>query len=115
MKIDALLAVPAVLAELGARLAALRVQRNLTQAELAARAGLAKRTLERLETGHSVQLDSFVRLCRALELSDRLDALLPPEQASPLAQLQLRRPRRRRASGRRAAPATQPWTWDDRS
>jgi len=38
-----------VLAELGGRLARIRLDRNLTQAQLAEQAGVSKRTIERLE------------------------------------------------------------------
>lgn len=41
----------AVLGELGRRLAQVRLGKNLTQAQLAAKAGVSKRTVERLEVG----------------------------------------------------------------
>lgn len=41
----------AVLRELGRRLAQVRLGKNLTQAQLAAKAGVSKRTVERLEVG----------------------------------------------------------------
>jgi transcriptional regulator with XRE-family HTH domain len=117
MKIDQSLPDDAVLRELGGRLAAARLARNLTQTELAAEAGVAKRTLERLEAGQvATQLSGFVRVCRALGLLDRLEALLPVATSSPLAELELKGRRRQRASGgqggkrRKAAP---PWSWGD--
>ncbi len=48
-----------VLAELGRRLARYRLDRNLSQAELARSAGVSKRTVERLESGASSQLGNF--------------------------------------------------------
>ncbi|MCP5228294.1 helix-turn-helix transcriptional regulator [Accumulibacter sp.] len=105
----------AVIHELGQRLAAARLARNLTQATLAEEAGVAKRTLERLESGESAtQLSGFIRVCRALGLLERLDALLPESAASPIAQLQLHGRKRQRASGRRPVAAkAQPWTWGE--
>jgi transcriptional regulator with XRE-family HTH domain len=41
----------ALLQELGQRIARLRLERNLTQPQLAEQAGISKRTLERLESG----------------------------------------------------------------
>ena len=41
----------AVLTELGGRLTRLRLERNLTQAQLAEQAGVSKRTVQRLESG----------------------------------------------------------------
>ena len=41
----------AVLAELGERLTQIRLERNLTQVQLAVEAGVAKSTVQRLEAG----------------------------------------------------------------
>ncbi|WP_295430737.1 helix-turn-helix transcriptional regulator [uncultured Thiodictyon sp.] len=118
MKITAQLTDTAILRELGARLAATRLERNLTQAALAEQAGVSKRTLERLESGEvATQLSGFVRVCRALDLAERLDLLVPEPVPSPLAQMKLQGRQRQRASGKRAAgtrgaadgPGT--WTW----
>lgn len=115
MIIDNAAADAAVLQELGQRLAAARLARNLTQVELAAEAGVSKRTLERLETGQAAtQLSGFVRVCRALRLLDRLDALVPAAAAaSPLVELERQGKRRRRASGSKAQQPRKPWTWGE--
>lgn len=114
MKISESLPDDAVLRELGARLAAVRLARNLTQTELAAAAGLSKRTLERLEAGQvATQLSGFVRVCRALGLLDRLEVLLPAAATSPLAELERQGRRRQRASGRTGRKPGAPWSWGD--
>ena len=115
MIIDNSLADAAVLQELGQRLAAARLARNLTQAELAVEAGVSKRTLERLETGQAAtQLSGFVRVCRALKLLERLDAMVPAAAAaSPLVELEREGKRRRRASGSKAQQPRKPWTWGE--
>ena len=104
-----------MLEAIGRRLEAIRLNRNQTQAQLATQAGVSKRTIERLESGAvAVQLSGFVRVCRALELLDRLDAFLPEPVVSPIALLKLRGRTRRRASGRPApAPSAMAWTWRD--
>lgn len=51
----------AVLAELGDRLSRRRLQRNLTQAQLAREAGVSKRTVIRLERGESSQVTNLIR------------------------------------------------------
>jgi transcriptional regulator with XRE-family HTH domain len=53
MKITSTLTDDAVLAEIGERLCARRLELQLTQAVVAEQAGIAKRTLERMESGHS--------------------------------------------------------------
>jgi transcriptional regulator with XRE-family HTH domain len=105
----------AVLSELGARLATVRLERNLTQAALAEQAGVSKRTIERLESGEvATHLSGFVRVCRALELLDRFELLVPESVASPIAQLKLQGRKRRRASGEKGARSKpKPWTWSE--
>ena len=101
-----------LLRELGARLARMRLERNLTQAQLAMEAGISKRTVERIERGEAAaQLSGFLRLCRALELIERIDSLFLP---SPVEQLRLRGKVRRRASTPRGAvEEAKPWTWGE--
>ncbi len=102
----------AILEELGRRLAQVRLDRNLTQGDLANAAGLSKRTVERSETGGSIQLSSFIRLLRALGIAQNFDQLLPPLLASPMEQLKLRGKERRRASSRKQATQTpSEWSW----
>jgi transcriptional regulator with XRE-family HTH domain len=100
----------AVLAELGSRLGAVRLARNLTQAELAKEAGISKRTLERIEAGQSAQLTSFIRVLRALDLLERLELLLPPVQPGPMDLLRHGGKPPQRASGR-GSGSPEPWTW----
>ena len=115
MKITHLLSDDALLQEIGRRLASERLAQNLTQAALAERAGVAKRTVERVESGAvATQLSGFLRVCRALGLIEGLEALVPESVASPIAQLKLRGRQRQRAS----KPATgnagkTKWTWGD--
>jgi len=105
----------AVLGELGARLAKARLERNLTQAQLAAQAGVSKNTVQRLESGSvATQLSGFIRVCRLLDLVERFDLLVPEPVTSPVEQLKLRGRKRQRASaGRRAKAAAKKWQWGD--
>jgi transcriptional regulator with XRE-family HTH domain len=112
-----------ILNELGARLAHARLERNLTQAQLATQAGISKRTLERLESGHGgMQVASLVRVCRVLGLLEHFELLLPEPTPSPMMQLKQRGRQRRRASGVTPPPFGQvseapqsPWTWGDKA
>ena len=105
----------AILVELGQRLTQARLARNLKQEDLALAAGLSKRTVERAETGRSVQLSNFIRALRGLELAQNLDQLIPDSGPSPIAQLKLRKKERHRASSpREPLPAPNPWTWGDK-
>ncbi len=116
MKIDELRSDQSVLKEIGERIAAIRLNRNLTQADLADEAGVSKRTVERLESGHSVQIANLIRLFRSLGLLERLEVLFPESVASPVAQLKLQRKKRRRASAKRASDSPGiGWKWGDES
>jgi transcriptional regulator with XRE-family HTH domain len=99
MKIIPTLSDQAILTELGARLTRLRLDRNLTQAEVAKQAGVAKRTVERIESGGGAQLANIIRICRVLDIVASLDQLIPVPTASPLAMLALEGGKRKRASG----------------
>lgn len=116
MRIHSTLTDAAVLHELGSRFTQLRLDRNLTQADLAARAGVGRATVQRLEAGESVQLTRFLRVLRALDALDGLDELVPEPGPSPMQLLQHAGRRRRRAGRPRAGTgpsADEPWTWAD--
>jgi transcriptional regulator with XRE-family HTH domain len=118
MHVNELMTDAAVLAELGRRLTRHRLERDWTQSELAARAGIGQATVQRAERGESVQMTSMVKLLRALELLEGLDAAIPESIVSPIARLEReRRPTRRRARASRPAAVQpkdavdRPWTW----
>jgi transcriptional regulator with XRE-family HTH domain len=116
MIIGAHLTDDAVLGELGQRLSRLRLERNLSQAQLGEEAGVGRRTLQRLEAGEPVQLSSLIRVLRVLGLLESLDRLVSKPTPSPLERLQLagreRRRARRRGAGR-AEDRAGPWKWGD--
>jgi transcriptional regulator with XRE-family HTH domain len=112
MKITNQMTDPALLQVLGERLARARIDLNLTQAALAEASGVAKRTIERLESGEAAtQLSGFLRVCRALGLLERFELLLPEPLPSPMAQLKHQGRKRQRASSLKAPPAARKWTW----
>lgn len=109
----------AILKELGERLVRHRLNRNQTQAAVAREAGVARRTVSKVENGHVVDTRNLVRIMRALDLLDGLDALIAQPRISPVALAEARGRVRERASGRRAPAAREdeadkePWTWPD--
>lgn len=80
----------------------LRLDQNITQEQLAERAGLGRATISRIEKGQSVSLLTLIQLLRALNRLDLLDAFqsVTPE-ISPLQMLKEQEPPRYRASGKR--------------
>jgi transcriptional regulator with XRE-family HTH domain len=104
----------AILAEIGHRLGRRRVALELTQADLAREAGVAKRTVERIEAGASTQLATLIRMLRVLELFGTLEQLIPEPGPSPMELLKLRGKERQRASSKRHAKAAEKeWSWGD--
>ncbi len=61
--------------ELGQRLRAQRLQQNLQQAELAARAGVSEGTVRNLETKGQATLESLLRIIIALGLVSEMAGL----------------------------------------
>ena len=106
----------AVLQELGRRIARTRLERNITQEQLAREAGIGVATLERMEAGQATRTSSFIRVLRALALLEGLDGALPEPTPSPIETLKLRGRERRRAASPRSSPkatSPAPWRWGD--
>ena len=90
-----------------------RIALNMTQAELAKQSGISKRSLERLESGASVQLSNFIRVLRALGLLEHFTQLTSDPVESPIQQLKLHKKERFRASSPRRKTSSNEWTWED--
>ena len=89
---------PSSLAEtLGERLKQARLNSNLSQAEVARLAGVARKTVLNAEKG-KVQLDIFIAILQVLGLTGQLDLLLPTQEISPLQLAKLQGRKRQRAS-----------------
>lgn len=107
----------AILEDLGQRVARHRLNRNLTQEQVAREAGVARRSLSKIENGHVVDTRVLVRVLRALGLLEGLAALVPEPEVSPVALREARGRERARASGVREGRAKTgergKWTWPD--
>jgi transcriptional regulator with XRE-family HTH domain len=89
--------------EIGAAVRMLRIRRGMTQAEVAAKAGVALRSLAALERNGRSSLQTFVRALNALQATDMIALLAPRPQVSPLAMLRHGGAGPRRVRHRRAA------------
>jgi len=116
MIMSELLTDEAVLVELGERFSRSRLDRELTQADVAEQAGISKRTVERIEAGGSAQLSSIIRLLRVLDLLPNLERLLPEVEPSPMDLLKRKGKQRKRAPSRKDTGQineTPAWSWAD--
>ena len=117
MKITTDLTDTTLLREIGGRLERRRIDAAFTQAQLAEEAGISKRTVERIEAGHSTDFVMLLRVLRVLQLLEVLDQLIPDQPQSPLTLLKGRgRARKRVRSPRLPETASErnpaaPWKW----
>lgn len=92
---------PAAIAEtLGQRLKQARLNQDLTQQEVAERAGLGRKVVLNAEKGKA-QLEGLIAILQALDLTAQLDNFLPPQPPSPIQLAKLQGKQRQRASGQR--------------
>ena len=88
----------AILRELGKRLKRRRLDRNITQQELADRAGLSRPTVSDIERGNPASLLTLIPILRVLDLLEELNAFLPLPLPSPLQLAKQQGKQRQRAS-----------------
>ncbi len=89
---------PAAIAEeLGNRLKQARLNADLTQAEVASRAGLNRRSIVNAEKG-KVQMENFVAILASMDMADQLNMFLPVQEISPVQLAKLKGRERQRAS-----------------
>lgn len=97
--------------DLGQRLAAFRLSRNLRQEDVAESAGVSRGVLVRLETGAGGTVDSLLRVMKALGLEDRVAELAPDARLSPLDSKSVDGGRKRARPASSEPSASAPWTW----
>lgn len=102
---------PVTLEELGRRLRQTRLNQGVSQAELAARAGVSELTVSKMESGSLGQARSFLRVLRALGLLANLEAAVPRAVSSPIAESDHGgRPRKRSPRGGSRRDLDE-WSW----
>jgi transcriptional regulator with XRE-family HTH domain len=106
----------AVLQELGRRVTQVRIDLDLSQAELAKQAGIGKRTLERLESGETTQTRTLFRIFRELGLLGKMEVLLPEPTTRPSHMIKDTDALPRRVPRKKTDKAgTKEWKWGDES
>jgi putative transcriptional regulator len=102
---------PAAIAEeLGERLKQARLNADMTQVEVAERAGVTRKSVLNAEKGKAT-LEVLIAIMGALKLTAQLDNFLPVQDVSPLQLAKLQGRKRQRASGQRFSAEQEPSEW----
>lgn len=79
-----------------------RVDKNISQDELATKAGLSRPTISLMERGKSMNLNSIIRVLRVLDLLYLFDAIKITQTISPIEMLKIQEKQRKRSSKKRS-------------
>jgi len=113
MKIDYLTPEATILTELGRRLAHIRKQQGFSQTRLAEEAGIGVATLRRIEAGQDSQMETWIKVMKAIRMTAAVNAFLPENFNSPMAEAlsdTKKRKQKRRTTSNAVIP---PRTWGD--
>lgn len=86
----------AVVVQLGKFIKHTRIQKNITQAQLAESAGLNRWTISQIEKGESIGLMSLIQILRALDSLYVLSTFEITEEISPLEYAKLKKQQKKR-------------------
>ena len=95
------------------KLEAVRLMKNISQANLAKEAGISRRSVSRMDNGKGVSLDTFIRVMQALNLTNELMALIPSSDIRPIERVNRKGPRKNASSPRtgKSQVAEKKWKW----
>lgn len=74
---------PEYIQELGQKIKAYRIMKEMSQQDLEDKTGVSKRSISRLEQGESVQLDNLFKILLALDLGENIELLVPDQTKRP--------------------------------
>lgn len=104
----------AIAAEIGRRIEQIRLEKNLTQQQVADEIGLTRVSYRNLVNGGG-KFENIVALLRVLGRTDLLEHFVPDTPFSPMAQLKMRGRQRQRAGGKRGVAREAPPSRDENS
>ena len=105
-----------IISELARRAKEYRLAYPLTQKELAEKAGVSLRAVQKFESGQDVMLDIFVKIIMALDLTDDFEMLIPNMSERPSAYLaQKNGTVRKRVKKKKEQTKAKTFKWGDES
>ena len=101
------------LREFGKRIRETRIGLDMTQNEVAKKAGVTAKTISRIENGEDLAVSTMLNVLRALGLVQNIDALIPEPTARPsmLMANEKERLRVRKKAGQN--DSSRQWKWGD--
>ena len=87
-----------ILRSISSRIKRRRLDKNLSQQELADKAGLNRTTIRDVELGKPFGIMTMIQILRALSALEELEGFLPESGISPLQLVKMKGKERRRAS-----------------
>jgi len=93
------------------RVEKIRLSRNISQEQLALKAGVSLRTIGRLEKGQGVSLDTFIRVLIALGIQQNIETLLPDPSIRPIERIKSKGHERKRARPQSPNTIKTKWNW----
>lgn len=103
----------AIMKEIGERIKRSRLDMQLSQKELAERAGISVRTLSTIENNGDVRLEILIRVLRAMGLIENLNVLLPELEFNPEDYRMLGKSRQRVSKRKMEQEHNSGWKWGD--
>jgi putative transcriptional regulator len=91
----------------------IRLARNITRVQLARESGVSPRTIQHLEDGEGVSLDTFIRVMAALRLQQNLKILLPDPTVRPVERVKNAGTERKHAYPNKSNNEDSTWSWGD--
>ena len=88
---------------LGERMRRLRLSRNMDQLTAAKKAGVSEKALRNLEAGRGSSVETLLRVLKALDYLQGIEALAPEVTINPLTMLRKSGPRQRVRTPRKRA------------
>jgi transcriptional regulator with XRE-family HTH domain len=89
---------PTIVKEICSSIKQMRLNKNISQQELALRSGINRLTIIHLESGRAITLLTLVQVLRALDKLDVFNLFIEEPEISPMKLLKLQEKQRRKAS-----------------
>lgn len=89
---------PIIVKEICSSIKQMRLNKNITQEELARRAGVDRTTISKMEAGRSATLLTLVQVLRAMDKLDVFNLFMEEPEISPMQLLKMQEQQRKKAS-----------------